>query len=325
MRFIPNHTFRVIPESDYAKEMATVNTLLENCRQQGSFSAFDGVNIYYEYFLAEGAKANIVIVHGLKEYTKKFYEIVYYFLNQGYNVFIYDQRCHGLSDRLTPHRERIHVDSFWDYVKDLDQFIEQVVLPAQQLPVYLYGHSMGGAVCVMYMEKHPQRAAKAVLSAPLFAPVVDGVPGWIALSGVIFCKLFKGAKGRFFLASEFDPNVRHDQTYCSSPARFYYHHQQRLEKEDYRCGTVSYSWAQQSLLVRRKVMGKRRIKRLKAPILLISAEQDRTVQTRYHKVFASKHSNCRMELLREEKHPLLDCKDAHMKRQISWMLDFYEQ
>ena len=84
--------------------------------------------------------------HFKPKFTKKYHEFAWYLLNQGYDVFLFDQRCHGLSCRLTDRTDLIHVASFTHYYQDLHCFVQQIVKPATKLPLYLYAHSMGGAV-----------------------------------------------------------------------------------------------------------------------------------------------------------------------------------
>ena len=79
----------------------------------------------------------MVILHGMSEFTCKHYELAYYLLQQGYNVFLYDQRGHGRSQRLTDRIDLIHVERFSDFVEDLDLFVNNIVLPAADKPLYL--------------------------------------------------------------------------------------------------------------------------------------------------------------------------------------------
>ena len=155
----------IIPEEKFAEEIVKIENELSKICRQGYFDSFDGKKLYFEYFLKQNAKASVVIVHGLSEFTKKFYEITYYLLSAGYNVFLYDQRCHGRSCRLGAHKDILHVDNFTDYARDLNEYINNVVMPASDKPIYVYSHSMGGAVTALYLEKWQDTVKKAVMSA----------------------------------------------------------------------------------------------------------------------------------------------------------------
>ncbi len=71
-------------------------------------------------------------------------------------------------DRSVSDISMVTVNSFDDYVSDLDMFIREIVMKREgRRPLYLYGHSMGGAIAALYLEKHPEVFTKAVLSSPM--------------------------------------------------------------------------------------------------------------------------------------------------------------
>lgn len=323
MHFIPNYEFRVINDENFNTEILNVEKILNEHKNTGEFVSFDNTKIYYEYFLAQNAKANVVIVHGLSEFTKKFYELSFYLLNQGYNVFLYDQRCHGLSGRLTKDKYLLHVDSFNDYATDLEQFIDNIVQPTQNLPIYLYSHSMGGAVSALYMAKHQDKIQKAVLAAPLFDPVVKSVPEYVARLSVRMCKVILGPKKRFFQSKDFDPFIEYKEHYGSSKVRFDYNITLRKNNENYQTSPMSFSWVLGSLTIKNTVLKDEFINKIKTPILLISAEKDNTVKTEPHKIFASKCKQCKFVEIKNETHALLAARDSELENMIKLTLEFY--
>ena len=152
MLYQPSGKLCLVNEEDYANEMQKICKKLDECANKGYFSSFDGAEIYYEYFLVDNPKANIVVVHGYTEFVKKYYEIGSYFMDMGYNVFLYDQRGHGFSHRDIEDFQVTHVDSYEDYARDLQCFMEKVVFPNScGVPVNIYSHSMGGAVTSFYL------------------------------------------------------------------------------------------------------------------------------------------------------------------------------
>ena len=177
MLFVPQTDFEIFDEESYFDKMSGVESVLEGCCNKGYFTSFDGNNIYYEYYISENSKATIVLVHGYTEFSKKYHELCYYLLNSGFNVFLYDQRGHGLSCRITKNIYVNHVESFDDYVRDLECYINTVVEPRQNgLPMYIYSHSMGGAVAALYLAENSNKIEKAVLSSPMIYPVCMPLP-----------------------------------------------------------------------------------------------------------------------------------------------------
>ena len=63
---------------------------------------------------------------------------------------------------------RGHVDSFYDYAADLDQFFEEVVLPDCRGPYYILAHSTGSLVALLAVAfaDQPRAAHGAGRAAP---------------------------------------------------------------------------------------------------------------------------------------------------------------
>lgn len=322
MRYIPSYQLNIIDEENFATEISAVEDKLGKIINSGSFTAFDGVNIYYEYFLAENSRGNVVIVHGLSEFTKKFYEIIYYTLNQGYNVFIYDQRCHGLSGRLTDERDLLHVDSFSDYVKDLNYFIDEVVLKTEDKPVYLFAHSMGGAIAALYLAEQKDKVKRAVLSAPMFEPIVKNVPTVIAREGVRVGRVIFGGKRKFFLSEEFNPETKYHHCYGLSEARFRKNMELRCGNEMYQSTPMSFGWVSGSLTVGKKVLSRRVAGKIKTPILIISASEDKMVNNKMQEKFLNKCINCEFKSIEYATHSILSSDEIILSQVLNLTFDF---
>ncbi len=323
MRFIPNYKLNVVSEQEFPAAIKDIEAKIEAVKVSGSYTAFDGTNIYYEYFLAENSKASVVIVHGLSEFTKKFYEFTYHLLNQGLNVFIYDQRCHGLSGRLTNEIDLLHVDKFNDYVLDLAKFVDDIVLKTEDKPLYLYSHSMGGAIAALYLSQYPNKIKKAVLAAPMFEPIVTYVPVPIARAGIGMGKLFYGKKTKFPLSSEFNPNVQYKETSGTSKVRFEHNLKMRIDSPNYRSTPMSFGWVHGSLTVGRKILKQRVIDKIKTPILLISAGKDTVVNNEIQYKFAEKCAVCNLVNIENETHSLLAACSKTLTEVMSIIFDFY--
>ena len=323
MRFIPEETNEIIAEEQFPEAIKEIEEKLMAVMHKGSFKAFDNVDIYYEYFLREGSRASVVIVHGLSEFTKKFYEFAYYLLNEGYDVFIFDQRCHGLSGRLTQRTELLHVDSFYDYVKDLDQFIEEIVKPNTDKPLYIYSHSMGGAISALYLEKYSDKIEKAVLTAPMFEPTVKQVPQFVGRWTVLLGRIFIGSKKKFMLTSEFNPETPWNIDNEPSRNRFEHNMNMRRENVYYQSTPMTFGWVHGSLTVKRKIMKNRRLKRIKTPILLLSSELDKTVLNKPQRKFSDKVGCCRFEEIKGIGHSVLSSDIKKMGEIRKLIFDFY--
>ena len=105
--------------------------------------------------------AVLVIAHGLRDHSARYATFAEALAQRGYAVYAYDHRGHGRSDG----RGQM-VDEFDDYIVDLHSFIADVRQREPGRPIYLFGHSMGGAIATLYAETRDPQLAGLVLSAP---------------------------------------------------------------------------------------------------------------------------------------------------------------
>lgn len=323
MKILPDYQLSVLSEEEYPEKMAAISEQLDQCRQEGTFSGFDGKELYYEYFLAQESRGAVVVVHGLSEFTKKYHEFAWYLLNQGFDVFLYDQRCHGRSCRLTPWQDVIHVDHFSHYHKDLHCFVQNVVRKATHKPLYLFSHSMGGAVSAQYLALHPQVFQKAVLSAPMIEPLTGETPAIVARWGLSAYTLFSKGKKKFWFSGEFDPNYPFERAQDKSYARFRRNMDIRLSDDRYHTTPLSIRWVQQSVVQRYQLTRKNFLKKIRTPILMLSAQNDTVVCGKAQAKFAKKCSVCRQVILADAHHGTLCAPQQTLQELMELTLDHF--
>ena len=323
MKRVPDYQISIPTEEAFSQTMADISGQLALYRQEGTFSGFDGRPLYYEYFLAQQSRGAVVILHGLSEFTGKYHEFTWYLLNQGYDVFLYDQRCHGRSCRLVDRQDMIHVNRFTDYQKDLQLFLQNIVNKQTQGPLYLYAHSMGGAVAIQYLADHPGVFQKAILSAPMIEPLTGSVKPWIARTGLSACLLFGVGKKKFFLSDEFDPEYPFSRSKDRSQARFRRNMELRLANTCYQTTPLTMRWVQQSMLLRRRLLNKSFVKKLQTPILMICAEQDGVVNEQAQIDFAEKCPVCQRVVMAEATHSMLCGIRETVRDHVQLVLDYF--
>ncbi|GIL01508.1 MAG: lysophospholipase [Alphaproteobacteria bacterium] len=135
----------------------------------GAVRTPDGINLRYARWrtLRPPAKGTIVLLHGRTEYIEKMYETVSDLRGMGFEVLTFDWRGQGGSDRLLGDRRRGHVDSFRQYVTDLDTVMNEVVLPDCRAPFFILAHSTGGLVALLAAPGLGNRIERMVLTSPL--------------------------------------------------------------------------------------------------------------------------------------------------------------
>ena len=183
---IEREDFNIVAEDNYQETMKTiVEPYLDSIRHIGTLSALrDGHRIYYEYFDIEEEKGSVVILHGFTEFIRKYSEIIYYFSQAGYDVYMIEHYGHGYSERRSDVQDnlsKVAVDDFDVYTEDVKQFVDQVVLPkAKDNPLILFGHSMGGGVATRFLEIYPDIFSYAILSSPMIGIEMGAVPEFVA-------------------------------------------------------------------------------------------------------------------------------------------------
>ena len=69
-----------------------------------------------------------------------------YIVRDGHQAFTMDWRSQGLSSRSDPRTDKVHVEDFLEYARDLRQFLYETVLPQKKGRVVIVADSMGAAV-----------------------------------------------------------------------------------------------------------------------------------------------------------------------------------
>ena len=137
----------------------------------GLFNAEDGKTIRYAVVgaTARPLKGTVVVLPGRNECIEKYFETMGDLSARGFTVAILDWRGQGGSCRLLRDSQRGHIDSFFDYTRDLEQFFQEVVLPDCRPPYYVLGHSTGGLIALLAAPALINQVRRMVLCAPLIA------------------------------------------------------------------------------------------------------------------------------------------------------------
>lgn len=134
----------------------------------GFFKGHRGVKLRYAVFRSDApiAKGTVVLLHGRNEAIEKYFETIRELNQRGLWVATFDFRGQGGSQRLLKNPRKGHVHRFSDYVRDLELFIEQIVLPDTRLPFFLLAHSTGGLISLLAAPRLANRIDRMVLLAP---------------------------------------------------------------------------------------------------------------------------------------------------------------
>ena len=302
----------------------TVEPFLASLRKDGKFNSFDGKEIHYEYYLKDGAKANVVFCHGFTESAEKFREVYYYFINEGYNVFAVDHRGHGKSYRIPASEPNtVKIGKFTDYSDDFNEFVNQIVkIAAPELPLYMYSHSMGGAIAIRYLETYPDVFSKAVLSAPMVC-ANTGMPENVTKTLCNVAVKLGLANTKVFGKEGFDPNASYKDSNDTSEARYNYYLDKKIQNPIYRTSSPSFNWVKEAMLNTDYIIQQKNIDKITAEILLCQPETDKMVLPEYQNRFIAAVKNGKKTFYENAKHEIYNSTYDVLEKYYPDLFDFY--
>jgi acylglycerol lipase len=122
----------------------------------------DGLTLYEHWWLPDGEpRAAVVVVHGINEHSGRYARLAGDLNGHDYAVYTMDLRGHGRSEG-----ERALIRSFDRYLDDVGQLVERVAARQPGKPLFIFGHSMGGAIVALLAITRPPKVRGIVLSSP---------------------------------------------------------------------------------------------------------------------------------------------------------------
>lgn len=114
----------------------------------GRLRADDGLNLHTACWLPDGdPRGVVVIVHGIGEHGARYDHVGRFLAGAGWAVYTHDHRNHGQSD-LAKNTTIAH------FAADLHTHIQAIKAAHPGAKVFVYGHSMGALISLVYMLDH---------------------------------------------------------------------------------------------------------------------------------------------------------------------------
>lgn len=141
-------------------------------------------------------KAAIFLVHGIGEHTGRYQHVAEVFTNAGFVLTGFDLRGHGKSEGI-----RGHSPSYDAFMEDINIGLKNVRETYPGIPVFLYGHSLGGNLTLYYSVTQQSLPAGAIVTSPALGVTVPISPAKM-LIGKIMYSVFP----TFQMKNGLDPN-----------------------------------------------------------------------------------------------------------------------
>ncbi len=101
----------------------------------------------------------VVITHGIRDYAVRYQRFAEQLTKQGFAVFAQDLRGHAHSGG-----DRQRFDSMARMVQDTDMMVNEAKQRYPKVPLYVYGHSLGGLITSAYSLDHADKLSGVILS-----------------------------------------------------------------------------------------------------------------------------------------------------------------
>jgi acylglycerol lipase len=239
---------------------------MKTINEEGKFDGKGGTKIYYQFWKPEEVKAVVLGVHGLAEYSGRYTHVADHFANEEIAFYALDHRGHGLSEGV-----RGHIDSFDDYLDDLDTFLEMVKEKEPGKKIFLLGHSLGGTISIAYALKHPEKIDGLILSSPGLKLATELDPELVKA-----IEELSKSNPTQELPNEIDPyTLSHDKEIC-----------EKYDKDPLVFKTITARFGTEFFTTMEKLI--ENAGKLKVPTLLLVAGDDKLVNPEGSKAFAER-------------------------------------
>ena len=280
-----------------------------------------GHDIHYGCVSPENgeAKAIVVCLAGLSEFSEKYYEVAQDMLGRGYAFWIMDWQYQGRSGRLKPFKQRRHSDGFETDMSDLLKFIDEHVCSSPEyhtLPLIMLAHSMGGNIGLRFLSEHPTKFAAAAFSAPFL-----GIHNFTA-----FLKLFVQSLSPFmpfigtsyvFGAGDWNERMRTSNgkdKFSGDPLRDAVHNHWSKSDEKLQIGGPTFGWIAHALKSCAILAYPETLKKIQIPVLLAAAGRDEIVDNAAIRNATKYLANVRLLEIRDAKHEILMERDEYRSK-----------
>ena len=277
----------------------------------------------------ENAAGVVQIVHGMEEHKERYYDFALFLAENGLHVVVSDLRSHGEDAPVLSHIADKRGD--WLLIRDQQVITDWIASRFPDLPLMLFGHSMGSIISRVLLQTDSRRYARTALSG--YVNPNPAAPVAIALGNAI--RLSKSSRAHSKLLNElalgpYGKSIPDRKT--SLDWLSYNEENVRKYIADPLCGaefTVGSYCALFSLLNRMQQTHMYRNVNAEMPILLISGSMDpvggygKGVRQVYADLLKTGHENVKIRVYDGARHELFNETNAKdvLRDLLEWMDD----
>lgn len=143
----------------------------------------DGLQLFYRFWVPKKCEKILCIIHGLGEHSGRYEHVATFLTQHKIGVFALDLRGHGKSKGKRGHANKIEL-----LINDIEELLKKARSEYLDLPMYLFGHSMGGNLVANFLlQDDSKEVAGFILSSPWLL-LQDQPPKWKRIFGDIMAR-----------------------------------------------------------------------------------------------------------------------------------------
>ncbi|MGV3487431.1 MAG: alpha/beta hydrolase [Tuberibacillus sp.] len=156
------------------------------------FQAADGTNVHVTRWMPdENPWAVVQIAHGMVEHGARYGRFAEALTAEGMAVYANDHRGHGKTAKSEDEKGHFADDNGWDIaVKDMKELTDLIKNEHRELPIILFGHSLGSFLSRRYAQMYGDNLSALILSG------TGGNPGIMGSLGLMIARREVRRKGK---------------------------------------------------------------------------------------------------------------------------------
>lgn len=160
-----------------------------------TFSGIDGLPIYASAYEADNPRGVLQVLHGMAEHRKRYGEFAKKLNQAGFSFYIHDHRGHGdTAEKNNLPLGHLGDEDGWVKIReDVRRHTELIREENSELPIFLFGHSMGSFLGRDFILQNHDLFSGAIFSGTGF---VKPVQLFLLKPLITLEKIFKGKKGK---------------------------------------------------------------------------------------------------------------------------------
>lgn len=290
--------------------------------ERGSFTRGDGASLETMTLAHDAPKGTIVIVPGYTAPLELYAGTMSAFHEAGYGIAALSTRGQGRSTRATANPEKGYVEDYQILADDLDAYIETL-----DGPIYVFGNSMGGHIALLMAGENAPDVKAYSLLVPMAEILTGEFPYWIAEAMTGFYSVVGfGANYGVGRGDWTKPKDYAEPTSCAAnPAKAHLRDALVALDPPLRVEGVTNKWVWETIRSTAAVASPEHLSKVSAPVLTITAGDDRVVSTPAAEKNCEGLPNCTLRRFEEARHCIMNETDE--VRQAVWAetIAFFDQ